>query len=148
MNYNDDEILSIEQYENMAKAYASALKQKGFMIVAVDKNQNEELINFTLDIFAKIKLTLFRLGGFLNTGKLYSMTDRQIKKMQIIFDKESQSQPQLPFSDKTQSFLNYISLESELIKNLITLKEQSNFESEINRIITDRLTLLSQVMKR
>ena len=40
MNYNDEELLSPSKYEEMAYAYANALKQKGFMIVAIDDDKN------------------------------------------------------------------------------------------------------------
>ena len=146
MNYNDEELLSPCKYEEMANAYANALKQKGFMIVAIDDDKNAILIKNIFELLAKIRLSLFRLGGFLNTSSLYSLTSRQIKKLEIMFDSVL-PEVNLPFHDKTKCFLNYISLECELIKNLITLKEQSNFEVELNRIVNDRLSLLGQITK-
>ena len=146
MNYNDEELLSPNKYEEMANAYANALKQKGFMIVAIDDDKNAVFVKNIFELLAKIKLCLFKLGGFLNTSQMYSLTNRQIKKIEIMFD-SALPEASFPFFDKTKCFLNYISLECELIKNLIALKEQSNFEVELNRIVNDRLSLLSQITK-
>lgn len=147
MNYNDEMLLNINEYELMAKAYANALKQKGFIIVQVNNEKNQELILQTLELLANIKVCLFRLGGFLNTGKMYSLTERQIKKLSLIFDSSLPINSIRPNIDKTKCFLMFISLESQLIKNLIELKEQSSFESDLTRIINDRLILLSQITK-
>ena len=144
MDYKDDVILTIEQYENIAKKYNESLKKNGFKIIKVDNEKNKELINQILSLMSKIKSSLFRLGGFFNTSKIYSMNERQIKKMIILFD-TSLPIENLQFLDKKKTFSNYIILEFRLIKNLIELKEQSNFESEINRILNERLTLLSNL---
>lgn len=144
MDYKDDVILTIEQYENIAKKYSESLKKNGFKIIKVDNKKNKELINQILSLMSKIKSSLFRLGGFFNTSKIYSLNERQIKKMIILFD-TSLPIENLQFLDKKKTFSNYIILEFRLIKNLIELKEQSNFESEINRILNERLTLLSNL---
>lgn len=142
MNYKDDIILTIEEYENIAKKYNESLKKNGFKIIKVDNEKNKELIVQTLSLMSEIKSYLFRLGGAFNTGKIYSLNERQIKKMTILFDSPLIS-TKLQLLDKNKTFLSYISLEFKLIKNLIELKEQSNFESELNRMLNDRLTLLS-----
>lgn len=145
MKYDDEQILSIEGYENMARAYSNFMKQKGFVIIKVDDNENKALIEQTFDLFSNIKNHLFRLGGFLNTGKLYSLTNRQISKFEIIFDKKLPKNNKFCQFDKTKCFLSYIGYEFALIKNLIALKDQSNFESDILRIINDRLSSLKDI---
>ena len=147
MNYNDEKMLSVEGYENMAKAYSNLLKQQGFMIVKVDNEENKQLMDETLELITTIKAYLFRLGGFLNTGKLYSLTDRQSKKLEVIFDSKLPIVNHIQCFDKTKCFLNYLSYEFALLKNLIALKDQSNFESNILRIIDDRLVLLHKILK-
>ena len=142
MNFDDEKLLNIEGYEAMAQAYSSFLKEKGFIIVKVDDKDIKELVDKTMDLLSKIKVCLFRLGGRFNTSKLYSLTDRQTKKLGIMFDKKSTSISHFNFEDKTKCFFRYLSLEFELTKNLIALKEQSNFEQEILRILNDRLSLL------
>ena len=145
MKYDDEKFPGIESYEQMAKAYSESLKKKGFMVVRIDDQKNKELIEQTMTILAQIKRLLFRLGGFLNTGKLYSLTERQTKKLEIIFDEICPKNFPINFNDKTKTFLEYISLEAKLTKNLIELMEQSNFENEILKILNDRLTLLGNL---
>lgn len=147
MNYNDDQLLNIEGYENMARAYSALLKKQGFVIVKVDDSESEQIVNNILQLMAKIKSYLFRLGGFLNTSRIYNLTDKQTKKIEIIFDKKLPNQVPIVCNDKTKCFLKYLGYEFELIKNLIAIKEQSNFESEILKIINDRLTLLHNIFQ-
>lgn len=145
MEYNDEKLLNIEEYEIMAKAYNSALKSKGFMIIQIDNEKNKQLIYETFEVLSKIRCCLFKLGGFLNTSTIYSLTDRQIKKLQIIFDYDNPITQHKIFLNKTQCFLEYIGLESLLIKNLIELSEQSSFDNELKRIINDRLILINKL---
>ncbi len=145
MNYNDEQLLNISDYEVMAKAYQNALKQKGFMIVQVDNEKNKQLIIDTFDCLSKIKSCLFKMGGFLNTTKLYSLTDRQIKKLSVIFDYSQPLKQYKIMADKTNCFLEFIGLESLLIKNLIELSEQSSFEYDIKNIINTRLSTVQQI---
>lgn len=145
MNYNDEQLLNISEYETMAKAYTDALKQKGFMIIQVDNEKNRQLINETFDCLSKIKSCLFKMGGFLNTTRMYSLTDRQIKKLRIIFDHNEPLIHCTIMADKTSCFLEFVGLESLLIKNLITLSQQSSFEYEINNIINARLLTMQQI---
>lgn len=145
MEYNDEQILSCSSYEVMAKAYANAMKEKGFVFLRVDNEKNMALIEETFTLLSQIKSCLFFLGGFLGTGKFYSLNERQIKKLEMIFDKEI---PYNKFSfkpDKTATLLEFIGREAGLIKNLIVLSSQSSFESEILKIVNDRLTLMQEI---
>ena len=145
MEYNDETLLTAEKYETMAKAYANALKEKGLMIVRVGNGRNEELEKEILSLLSNIRACLFRLGGFLNTTKMYSLNERQIKKICIILDNDTLPSPSIKIMDKTKCFLSFLGYEFQLIKKLIDLRDQSNFESNISRIIDERLTLLSQI---
>lgn len=147
MEYNDEQILNSSAYELMARAYASAMKEKGFMFVQVDNEKNRELIEDTFASLGKIKSCLFFLGGFLGTGRFYSLNERQIKKLEVIFDKEIAHNQYSFKQDKTSAFLEFIGSEAHLIKNLIALSSQSSFEHDILKIINDRLTLFSETFK-
>ena len=85
MKYDDEKLLSIEEYEVMAKAYSQALKDKGFIFVQIDGRDNEEIIAETFNLLIKIKSLLFHLGNFLNTGHLYSLNERHIKIFQTMY---------------------------------------------------------------
>lgn len=147
MEYKDEQILSIEQYENLAKAYANALKKHGFVFIKVDNEKNEILISKMFDLLYQIKRCLFIMGGFLNTSQIYSLNERQLKKLEILFDHEKQVTSNNLKQDKINCFLNYLGLEFELLKTLIQLKEESNNEYELNKIINDRLSILTNTFK-
>ena len=147
MEYNDEQVLGVNDYELIAKAYSSQLKKRGFMVVHIDDQQTRELLEEIFMQLFKAKSQLFMLGGFLNTSKFYSLNERQIKKMCLLFDwsPEASSYP-LPH-DKTKVFLSFLSTEACLIKNLLELAEKSNYENEIRKIIDARLSLLSQILE-
>ena len=145
MEYNDEQVLSCSSYELMAKAYAEAMKEKGFMFVQVDNEKNKALIDDTFDVLSKIKSCLFFLGGFLGTGRLYSLNERQIKKLEVIFDCDIAHNKYSFKPDKTATLLEYIGHEAHLIKNLTTLSSQSSFEHDILKIINDRLSLIQEI---
>lgn len=147
MNFDDEKILNNEEYEKIAKAYSLFLQENGFKIIKSDDKYLEELISDTFNLLRDIKNCLFRLGGFLNTGKLYNLTDKQMKKLEIIFDNKQTKTHKIAYIEKSKCFFKYITSEFALIKNLIVLKDQSNFEPDILRIINDRLTLLQKTFK-
>lgn len=142
MEYNDEPILSINEYENMAKAYNEGMKERGFIFVRVDREMNEQMVEEMFDLFFKINRCLFLMGGFLNTSSMYSLTDRQIKRMRTLFD-YNQPMPNYKFKpDKTSCFLKYIALEFRLLKCLLNMKNHSNYDVQIEQIINDRLIAL------
>lgn len=147
MEYNDEQILSIDEYETMAKAYSNALKKHGFVFIKIDSEKNQELITKAFELISKIKTCLFLMGGFLNTSSFYSLNERQIKKLRIIFDYEEPLVNHHYRHDKTTCFLIFLGLESQLLKVLLQLSEESNFEFELKKIINDRLTMLANIFK-
>ena len=147
MEYNDEQILNLNDYEKIAKAYAAALSKKGFTIAWLDSEDNTPIIDEIFARLANIKSLLFALGGFLNTGKFYSLNERQCKKLCIIFDHAIVSpSKKIPF-DKTKCFLSFLSEECLLLKALISIAERSSFEAQIKEIIFSRLNFLSQILQ-
>ena len=146
MEYNDEKILSINDYEIMAKAYANELKKRGFMVVQVDAEKNQELVEKVLLQMGIIKSHLFMLGGFLNTSQFYSLNDRQIKKMSLLFDANPTPASLTLPHDKTKCFLSFLSFEFELIKNLMELTDKSNYENQLKQLINARLAVMSQIL--
>ncbi len=146
MEYNDEQILSIPAYEAMAKEYASMLKNNGFMFVAVG-DDDTSLAKQVFLIMLKSKSLLFAMGGFLNTGKFYSLNERQLKKFAIMFDLTPTAEKISLPRDKTKCFLAFLSTEFKLIKQLLELAGKSNFERELTNLTATRLSLLSQLLE-
>ena len=147
MEYNDEMILSNEDYRTLANAYAQELKARNFMLIKIDDQADQELVRQTFNNLHNIKTLLFSLGGFLNTSQFYSLNERQMKKLSIIFDYEYTPEPVKHTNDKTKNFLSFLSHEMQVVKTLIELAEKSSFEDEIKKIINSRLTLLSNILK-
>ncbi len=147
MEYNDEKLMSMEGYATMAKAYSQSLKDRGFIFIQFDGNENEVLINEVATLFCKIKSSLLYLSGFLDTGRLYELTQRQINAFLSLYPSISDL-PTYPISgDKTRCFLNMLSLESLLISKLITLGDQSPFSNQISKLVHQRLYLTSEIYK-
>lgn len=146
MQYNDDRILDIADYEEMAKAYAKALKSQGFKIVQIESELLNEIVDDVFKNMIKIKSCLFSLGGFLNTSEFYSLNERQIKKLTLLFDFDGKPTSFRPPYDKTKCLLIFLAEECLLIKNLIKLAENCNYENQIKDIISARLNKLSEIL--
>ncbi len=147
MEYNDERILSAQEYELMAKEYAKSIKNKGFIFVQIDSEEVSNLAEETFSYLAKSKACLLTMGGFLNTSSFYSLNERQIKKLRIIFDYDKPLENYKTKHDKTACFLMFIGLEARILKNLMQLSEKSNFERELKIIYQDRLTMLENIFK-
>ncbi len=145
MKYNDEQILSLQEYEIMAKEYTNSLKKRGFIFVQVDSEEVSQLIDETFNLLAMNKTCLFLMGGFLNTSSFYSLNERQIKKLRIIFD-YGKTLPTFKFRhDKTECFLKFVGIEARIIKNLLNLSEKTNYEHELKTICQDRLTTMANI---
>ena len=128
MEYNDEPILSLQDYEVMAKEYNKSLKKRGFIFVQIDNYEVEQLVEETFNLLAN-----------------YSLNERQIKKMRIMFDYEKPLKTFRLKHDKTTCFLTFVGLEIRILKNLLLLCEKSNFEREIRNIYKDRISNLEQI---
>ena len=142
MIYEDDKILTMEEYEELAKQYYHSYNKNEFKFI--NTSEDEMLLDLVFNYFSLVNQSLFRLGGFLNTSKLYTLTNKQIKIFLNLYNKK------LPFlsikqCDKTNTFLNYIGLESQLLLNLINLARIDKNEDIINRIINDRLIAIKNI---
>lgn len=147
MEYNDEQLLSISQYETMAKAYSQKLKEKGFFFVQIDASENNALACEIFELLLKLKSSLFHLANFLGTGRLYSLNERHIKAFQTLYPDCNQINRYKIRGDKTKCFLNMLSLENELIAKLFMLSASSSFASQLERMINERLHLSSEIYK-
>lgn len=147
MNYNDEELISPSSYQEMAKAYQKSIQNKGFVFVSLDNSKEEAFLHEVMELLFTIKANLFALGGFLGTGALYNLNEKEIAKMQSLYSQEFDL-PSKSFSrDKVKCFLSLLGLENKLINKLICLAEQSQFSNEILDIIKERTQLSANLYK-
>ena len=144
--YNDECLLPTDEYQKMAKAYADMLEKKGIRIININDEVDKNIINEIFDKLLTIKSLLFAMGGFLNTSRFYSLNERHINKLSVIFDYDLSPSNSVKWHDKTKCFLSFISTELALIKQLINIIDKTSFERDIKNIIDNRLNLLSQLL--
>lgn len=142
--YNDDQLLSEKDYEAIAKAYQNLSNNERFRFL-ISQSPSSQEIEEVLTLFENQRVLLLNLGGFMGTGKFYSLHCRQLKKIEIIFEKETPLSLQNRCFDKTKNFLSFLSKEFVLTQKLLAICEKTLFEGEIRKIINDRLILLGQI---
>lgn len=148
MEYNDEKLLSLEEYEIMAKEYSKSLKSGGFVFVKVDESACDILVSEIFDLLNKISSSLRVLGNFSELNKLLALTEKQCSTLQVLYPECSQEKPLLVRGNKNLIFLNFLSLESELILKLLSLCEQSPFSSQLNSLARERLYLTKEIFKQ
>ena len=84
--YNDEQVLSEKDYEAIAKAYNDLSKNEKFQFLVSQPLPQQE-VEEILTLLGTQKVLLLNLGGFMGTGRFYSLHCRQLKKIEIIFEK-------------------------------------------------------------
>lgn len=145
MEYNDEAMPSIEQYAQMADAYMKNMRKKGFIFVKVEEEEVCHLVQNIFDDLAKERSTLMFLGGFLGTGKIFNITERQREGLKLLFDYDFALPSFRVRGDKTKCFLNFLGLESKIIKNLLNLAKISSFSNQLERFAMERLSAMEEL---
>lgn len=145
MEYNDEILASFEQYEKMSKAYMANMRKNGFMFIKVSDEETSTLISHLFTTLGKMRSCLFFMGGFLGTEKIFTATDRHIESLKLLFDYNYNFPPYKIRGDKTKCLLNFLSLESSLIKDLLLLSKTSSFSLQLERIVHERLNLIEEI---
>lgn len=141
MEYNDNLSPTLEEYENMAKAYSSALQQKGFIFVKLADEDYSFLLDEIFEILFKLRASYRYLGTFLDSNRFLELTNTQIEDLRNIF-KYSKNRGFQVRLNKTKCFLNSISLEAKLLYKLNELAQKSEEYASISKIANDRLLLI------
>lgn len=147
MDFNDEPLLTPESYGQIAKAYKQALKDKGFVFVAFDKSDNESALKEVFDTIWLLHDNLFALGGFLGTGAMFNLNEKQILALQNMFEYNYERKKAKLYGDKTKLFLNMLSLENILINKLLCLALSSDKFEQIVNIIKERTALSGSLYK-
>ncbi len=144
MLYEDDKILTIDEYEKIAREYMNSFGENRFKLINAE--DDSEKVEKAIQYFSTVNRLLFCLGGFLNTFRLYTLTCKQIKAFEEIYNIKLPFTP-APKGDKSKIFLRYIGNESGLIMSLFELSKTSNHGGELERMITDRLILSKNIFE-
>lgn len=140
MEYNDNIFPTLEDYEKMAKAYSSALQQKGFVFVKLTEEDYSFLLDEIFEIYFKLRASYRFLNGFLDSNRFLDLTNSQIEELRDMF-KYTKNRGFQVRVNRTKCFLNSISLESKLLYKLNELAQKSEQYDAISKLANDRLML-------
>lgn len=147
MEYNDDAIMTPEEYGQLAKAYAESQKSPGFVFVKLDRDREREVLGEVFSLLGTLKSNLFALGGFLGTGALFNLNNKHVERLERLFDAEFSFKQQRFMADKTKCFLNMLSLEARAINKLLELALCSPHVDEIVGMIKERTELVGSLFQ-
>lgn len=140
MEYNDDQLSTQENYERMARAYASALQQQGFVFVRLQDENISFLIDEIFENLFMLRASYRYLGTFLDSNKFLDLTNNQIEELREMFNYTKNRGFQIRVN-KTKCFLNAIALEAKLLVKLSELAQKSEQFEKLSNLANARLML-------
>ncbi len=144
MEYEDFAFLSPNEYEQLAKAYSNALKEKGFIFVRLDEEGVSNLVDETFDLMFKLRSTYRSLGTFMGSDKFYALNEEQIETMRKMFSYKQNRGFRLS-PNKTKAFINAISLENRLVMKLFLLAQKSEEYERLVSLCFQRMRMSSDL---
>lgn len=140
MQYDDEAVSSVEQIEEMAKAYSGALKEKGFVFVGLEEEGKMLLLKEVFDILFKLRASYRYLGNFLSSMKMLSLTEKHIDELRGVFNFEK-NRGHLVATNRTKCFLNSVALENLLSVKLLLLSQKTTEGDKIVSMLIERQSL-------
>ncbi len=140
MSFDDNQFSSMEAFENMAKAYYSNLKEKGFVFIRLFDENLDFLIDEVFDIFFKLKSAYQSMKGFMGSGLFLEMTNEQIDELRKLFSYTKNRAFQVR-TNNTKCLLECVSLESRLILKLNELAKKCDHFESLGQIVQKRILL-------
>lgn len=124
--YNDE--LMPEDFEKMAKEYSQKLREKGFVFVNLQAEENTLLLTEVLVLFEKMKACLKRLSSKLDGQILLEKIDKNQQKILNLCPNKKPHKFRC-VENEFSSFLSLISLQNTLVLKLMSLSVKSdNFQ--------------------
>ncbi len=143
MEYNDEAMPSLNNIEEMARAYSFSLKQKGFVFVSLEEEGKKFLIAEVFEILFKLRASYRYLKNFLGSSAMLSLTEEHIDVLRSMFDFEDNCGYFIS-CNQTKCFLNTVSLENQLNIKLLLLSQKCEFGEDLIIMLLDRSKRLSQ----
>ncbi|MBE7075498.1 MAG: hypothetical protein E7375_00310 [Clostridiales bacterium] len=131
--YNDQ--LLPENFEEMAKAYAKALKNKGFVFIRLEEEEFNLLIGEILILLEKMQACLKKLCKKINSAELSSKIVYSEKMLQEKFGKKKPHKF-VCVENENNAFLSLIAIQNTLTIKLMLLSIKSGEFEICNSIIT------------
>ncbi len=146
MEYNDEAIVPFDKIEEMAKAYSSSLKEKGFVFINLEEEGKNILISEVMDLLFRLRASYRYNRNFLGAQRMLSITEKHIDNLRSIFLVE-ENRGYIISSNPTKCFLNAVALECELYTKTLLLSQKCEMGEELVSMIIERNRLLSNNLK-
>ena len=146
MQYDDEALPTLTNFEEMARAYNLSLKEKGFVFVNLEQEGKNLLVADVFDLFFRLRASYRYLGSFMSSKKLLEQTEADISQLRSIFD-FGENKGYYITTNVTKCFLNALSLENKLSLKLLLLSQKCEVNDIILSIIIQREKMLSQILE-
>ena len=142
MEYNDEMLPTMKNFEEMARAYNFSLKQKGFVFISLEEEGKNLLVDEVFDLLFRLRASYRFLGSFLDSNIMLNITEEHLLKLRELFMVEN-NKGYFIRTNQTKCFLNSIALENTLCIKLLLLAQKCEFGQEILSLIIEREKLIS-----
>ena len=139
--YNDE--LFPENFEEIAKAYSSALKEKDFVFINLKKEEFNLLVDEIFVIISKMKSCINAIKSHFECKKLQETLENCSFVLSQNFDNKKPHNFKCVV-DQNMSFLSLVSLENTLILKLMSLALKSEKIELCNDIISSIAGVFAQ----
>ena len=137
MDYMDESLPSLSNIEEMAKAYKSSLKEKGFIFFNLEEEGKNVLIDEVFTLLFKLRSSYRYMKNFLGSNIMLSLTEKHIETLRTAFSIDS-NKGYILTCNPTKCFLNTIALERDLLTKLLFLSQKCDLGEEILSLIIER----------
>lgn len=144
MEYDDFVCPTPDEYETLARAYTSSLKEKGFVFVRLDSEGTGVLVDEVFDLMFKLRATYRALSSFMGADRFYELNEEQIEVMRKMFSYKQNRGFKMNWN-KTKCFVNAISLENRLLIKLFLLAQKSDEYEELVGLCFQRLRMAADL---
>lgn len=133
-NFYDDALLP-DNFEQIAKAYSKALKNKGFVFVRLEEEEFHLLLGEIFVLLGKMQACLWRMKKVLDGRKLLDALEEAKHLLSQKFGKTKTDKFRC-LETENAAFLALVSLENLLVIKLMLLSVKSGELELCNNIIT------------
>ncbi|MGN1201570.1 MAG: hypothetical protein ACI4R8_04900 [Candidatus Caccovivens sp.] len=141
-NLYNDEMLP-EDFEQIAKAYAHKMKDKGFVFIKLEDEERELLIGEIFVLIAKMKACLERLKKCLESDRLMCRLENAEEVLRERFSNKKPHKFNCVVKEN-DAFLSLISIENTLVIKLMLLSIKTEEYELCNSIITGITSIFAE----
>ncbi len=140
-NYDDQKL--VENFEEVARAYAKSLKNKGFVFIKLQQEDFSMLLDEISIIFGKLLASFEILSQKIDCNIILNETQKEYRHFRKLFDYQSVHK----FSSDmnySQTFLAVFALENLLNQKILLLAQKSGEITFCHKVIDSRAKIYAE----